>query len=160
MKYNAQYIQTMTSKSTKGDDMSLNYFIDVIAPKLQIYDCVNANTIDPYSIYDMSGIFNSNPIYIESKTRKGVSSTDYPDAMLSVNKFNNLRKLSIMRNGYSCYVCFYTDCWCMWNVNDDKQINRWGNVKHSKTTEFSNHKTVTEYCPFFKIDKKYNYIYE
>lgn len=160
MKYDIQYINAMTSKTTKGDDLSLNYFIDVLAPKLHIIGCKNNNLTDPYSVCDMSGTIHNNPIFIESKSRKGISSTDYPDAMLSVAKFNNLRKLSQVHNGYSCYVCFYLDCWCIWNVNDDSQINRWGSVTHSKTTEFSNHKKVTEYCPFFKIVKKYPYIYE
>ena len=161
MKYDAQFIKNMHSTTSGNDKMSIEYFINVLS-KSSNFDTIYDNNLKMgnYAFCDIVGWRDYYPFYFELKCRKNTYSWQYPDAGISPHKYKNLLSNAIMTSGKSYYVAFYLDCWCFWDLLNEKPV-RYGTWKHSKTTEFNNNYTIIEEeVPFFSVkNHQHKYVY-
>ena len=143
MKYDEEYIRQMHSTTNGNDTMSINYFIDVLSRSSnfdKIYD--NNKKMGKYAFCDVIGWRDNYPFYFELKCRKNTYSWQYPDA------------------GLSPHIAFYLDCWCFWDLINEKP-SRYGTWKHKKTTEFNDNYTINEEeVPFYEVkNHQHKYVY-
>lgn len=161
MTYNREYIFDMHTQA--GDTLSINYFIDKIAPTyFHIYNACNNNLLtNQYAPCDIVGEYLGIPYYFELKVRKMVSVQQYPDSGLSRQKYDKLLQMAKDTNGVAYYVPFYLTGFALINLNTTPP-DRYGEWTHKKTTEFNRQEMITETdCPFWNISNKINpYIYD
>lgn len=136
----------------KSDARSLEYFIEKILKPCGFENIVNNNLKDRYARVDIEADKKGVHYNFELKRRR-INSFKYSNSVLSVDKFNIMRKME----GKSFYVALYYDKIAFINVKDDSKIDEWKWTTHQKTTDFDKDYMVSEYCPYFTFTKTIDY---